>query len=50
MPQDTRITVYKQTILPLVEYVSYMLLFNLKIDTAKFQKLQNRALRLCYNI
>ena len=50
MPQDIRITVYKQTIVPLIEYVSYMLLFNPKIDTEKFQKLQNRTLRLCYNI
>ena len=27
-----------------------MLLFNRKIDIEKFEKLQNRALRLCYNI
>ena len=50
VPQDTRITVFKQTILPLVEYVSYTLLLNHKIDIEKFQKLQNHALRLCYNI
>ena len=43
----TRILVYKQTILPLVEYISFMLLINRKHDT---DELQNRTLRLCYNI
>ena len=50
LPEATRILVYKQTILPLVEYVSYMLFFNRKIDVDKFQKLQNRALHMCFDI
>ena len=40
---------YKQTILPLVEYAGFLLNLNRKHDTEKLQKLQNRALRLCYN-
>ena len=46
----TRILIYKQTVLPLVEYVSFMMCFNTKHDIEKLQKLQNRSLRLCYNI
>ena len=46
----TRILVYKQTILPLVEYVSFMLCLNNSRDVEKLQKLQNRCLRLCFNI
>ena len=47
---ETRILVYKQTILPLAEYVSFVLCLNNKHDVDKLQKLQNRALRMCYNI
>ena len=47
---STRILVYKQTILPLVEYVSFMLLFNRICDAEKLQKLQNRCLRMCFDI
>ena len=47
---DVRILVYKQTILPLVEYVSYMLFLNRNVDISNLQKLQNRALRLCFDI
>ena len=36
--------------LPLVEYVSYMLYLNRKHEVDKLQKLQNRALRLCFDI
>ena len=46
----TRILVYKQTILPLVEYVSFMLCLNKVRDVDKLQKLQNRCLRSCFNI
>ena len=46
----TRILVYKQTVLPLVEYVSFLLFFNGKTNTDKLQRLQNRALRLCYDV
>ena len=44
---DTRILIYKQTVLPLVEYVSFMLYLNRKNEIDKLQKLQNRALRNC---
>ena len=46
----TRILVYKQTIMPLAEYAGFMLYLNRKHDTDKLQKLQNRALRLCFNV
>ena len=47
---ETRILIYKQTVLPLVEYVSFMMCLNNKHDIEKLQRLQNRSLRLCYNI
>ena len=47
---STRVLIYKQTVLPLVEYVSFMLCFNNKLDVDKLQRLQNRSLRVCYNI
>ena len=46
----TKLLVYKQTVLPLVEYVSYMLCLNRKHEVDKLQKLQNRALRLCFGV
>ena len=46
----TRVLVYKQTIMPLVEYVSYMLNMNNNQEVEKLQRLQNRALRMCFNI
>ena len=48
--RKTRILVYKQTILPLVQYVSFMLSFNRACDVEKLQKLQNRCLRMCFDI
>ena len=42
--------VYKQTVLPLTEYVSFVMCLNNKHDVDKLQVLQNRALRMCYNI
>ena len=50
MDTYTRILVYKQTILPLVEYVSFMLCFNNTRDVDKLQRLQNRCLRSCYDV
>ena len=47
---STRILIYKQTVLPLVEYVNFMMCLNNKQDIEKLQRLQNRSLRLCYNI
>ena len=46
----TQVLVYKQTVLPLVEHVSFMLYLSYKRDVEKFKKLQNRSLRTCYNI
>ena len=50
MSVPTRILVYKQTILPLVEYVSFMLCLNSTRDIEKLQRLQNRCLRLCLDV
>ena len=47
---STRVLLYKQTMLPLVEYVSFMLCLNTARDVEKLQKLQNRCLRLCLDI
>ena len=47
---DTRLLVYKQTVLPLSEYVSFMMYLNTKHDVDKLQRLQNRALRMIYDI
>ena len=46
----THILVYKQTILPFVEYVSFMLCLNNKHEIDKLQRVQNKCLRICYNI
>ena len=50
LPVTTRVLVYKQTVLPLVEYICYLMYLNRKHDIDKLQKLQNRALRLCCKI
>ena len=47
---ETRVLVYKQTVLPLIEYVSFVMCLNNKQHVDKLQKLKNRALRMCYNI
>ena len=47
---ETRVLVYKQTVLPLSEYVSFIMCLNNKHDIDKLQVLQNRALRMCFNI
>ena len=46
----TRVLVYKQTVLPFVEYISSLLFLNRKHDVEKLQKLQNKALRICLDI
>ena len=46
----SRILVYKQTVLPFVEYAGFLLYLNRKLDIEKLQKLQNKALRMCHNI
>ena len=50
LDKNTRVLVYKQTILPLVEYASFMLCLNTVRDVDKVQKLQNRCLRLCFDV
>ena len=50
LPNDIRVLVYKQTVLPLVEYISYLLYINRKHEVDKLHKLQNRSLRLCFDI
>ena len=44
------ILLYKQTILHLVEYVSFLLCLNTTHDVDKLQRLQNRCLRFCFDI
>ena len=46
----TRVLVYKQTVMPFAEYAGFLLYLNRKHDTEKLQKLQNKALRLCFEI
>ena len=36
--------------MPLVEYVSFMLNMNNSLDVKKLQRLQNRALRMCFDV
>ena len=48
--KPTRILVYKQTVMPLVEYVSFMLNMNTNQEIVKLQRLQNRALRMCFDV
>ena len=44
MDINTRVLVYKQTILPLVEYVSFMLCLN---NVGEVDKLQNYKIGVC---
>ena len=50
LDRETRVLIYKQTVLPLTEYVSFVICLNNNQEVEKLQKLQNRALRMCYNI
>ena len=47
---ETRVLIYKHIVLPLTEYVSFVLNLNNKYEVEKLQKLQNRALRMPYNV
>ena len=40
---------YKHTVLPLSEYVSFIMCLNNKQDIDNMQVLQNRALWMCFN-
>ena len=48
--ENTKILIYKQTVLPMVEYASFLLYLNRNLDLDKLQRLQNRALRICFGI
>ena len=45
-----KILIYKQTILPIFDYVSFMLVSHKKSDSHDLQFIQNDALRTCYNV
>ena len=47
---ETAILVYKQTILPVLDYAGFMCLSLNVEDKKDLQIMQNDALRLCYNI
>ena len=44
---DAAVTVYKQTILPIIHYAGFLLIACKKEDKNDFQKLQNDILRIC---
>ena len=44
------ITIYKQTILPILDYAGFLLIACNISDRSELQKLQNHALRVCYNV
>ena len=44
------ITIYKQTILPVLDYSGFLLISCNKSDRGDLQKLQNHALRICFNV
>ena len=44
---DASVTVYKQTILPIIDYAGFMLISCKKEDKNDLQKLQNDVLRIC---
>ena len=48
--QTTRVLLYKQTILPLVEYADIMRNHVRNHDLEKLQRLQNKSLRICLDI
>ena len=44
------ITIYKQTILPVIDYTGFLIISCNISDRLDLQKLQNHALRICYNV
>ena len=44
------ITIYKQTILPLLDYVGFLLISGNVSDRNELQTLQNNALRIYFNV
>ena len=50
MNKQCALTIYKQTVLPLLDYAGFMLLSANISDNYDLQVLQNNALRICYNV
>ena len=50
LSKKTRILIYKQTVLPIIEYADFMLYFCNAKNREKLQRMQNRALRGCLDI
>ena len=46
----TKFFSFPKYVLPLVEYANFLLYLNRNLDRDKLQRLQNRTLRLCFNI
>ena len=44
------LAIYKQTILPLLDYSGFVLISANILDRRDLQTLQNHALRICYNV
>ena len=44
------ISIYKQTILPILDYAGFLIIACNISDRSDLQKLQNHALRICYNV
>ena len=48
--EKTSLTIYKQTILPILDYAGFILIACNKSDRHDLQVIQNDALRTCYNV
>ena len=48
--EKTSLSIYKQTILPILDYAGFMLISCNKSDRHDLQVIQNDALRTCYNV
>ena len=44
------LTIYKQTILPLLDYTGFMLIVGNVLERNSLQTLQNNTLRICFNV
>ena len=50
VPQDCAVRIYKQTILPILDYGGFILNSCNQSDRSDLQIMQNNALRICYNV
>ena len=48
--ENSALTIYKQTILPVFDYAGFMIISCNKSDRRDLQTIQNDALRTCYNV